>query len=114
MARLLLNREGLDLAAHELFGDIVMIGRAPSNHIVIDDSTASAQHAFLLRVGDSYWLKDLNSTNGTQINDLFVTDAKLKDGDTIRFGLAIALFTGSCRKRWSSRGIRRLWTSISV
>ena len=47
------------------------------------------------RAGDSYSLKDLNSTNGTQINGDFVTDAELKDGDTIRFGSVIAVFAGA-------------------
>src|SRR4029450_10152265 len=86
MARLILNCEGVGLVMRELARDIVMIGRALLNHIVIDHTTVSAQHAVLLRIGDSYSLKDLNSTNGTQINGDFVTDAELKDGDTIRFG----------------------------
>jgi pSer/pThr/pTyr-binding forkhead associated (FHA) protein len=114
MARLVLNGEGVDLGTHELGGDIVWIGRAPLNHIVIDHSTVSGQHALLLRAGDSYWLKDLDSTNGTQINGVLVTDAELKDGDTIRFGSVIAVFAGRCRKRWSNCWIRRFWTSISV
>jgi pSer/pThr/pTyr-binding forkhead associated (FHA) protein len=114
MARLVLNCEGVDLGTHELVDDIVVIGRAPSNHIVIDHSTVSAQHALLLRVSNSYWLKDLDSTNGTQINGVLVTDAELKDSDTIRFGSVIAVFAGRCRKRWSNCWIRRFWTSISV
>jgi pSer/pThr/pTyr-binding forkhead associated (FHA) protein len=108
---LVLNCEGVDLVTHELVDNIVVIGRSPSNHIVIDHPTVSAQHAVLLRVRDSYWLKDLNSTNGTQINGVLVTDADLKDGDTIRFGSVIAVFEGRCRKRC---GIRKFWTSISV
>jgi pSer/pThr/pTyr-binding forkhead associated (FHA) protein len=111
MARLVLNREGVDLVTHELIRDIIMIGRAPLNQIVIDDPTVSAQHAVLLRTGDSYSLKDLNSTNGTQINGDFVADAELKDGDTIRFGSVIAVFVRGDRKPWSSRGIR--WIRIS-
>ena len=111
MARLVLNCEGVDLVTHELVDNIVVIGRSPSNHIVIDHPTVSAQHAVLLRVRDSYWLKDLNSTNGTQINGVLVTDADLKDGDTIRFGSVIAVFEGRCRKRC---GIRKFWTSILV
>jgi pSer/pThr/pTyr-binding forkhead associated (FHA) protein len=99
---------------HVLVRNFFMIGRAPSNQIVIDHPTISAQHAVLLRVGDSFWLKDLNSTNGTQINGVFVTDAKLKDGDTIRFGYALGFFAGRCRKRRLSRGIRKFRTSISV
>ena len=58
MPRLILNREGVDLVMHEVVRDIVMIGRAPSNHIVIYHPTVSAQHAVLLRVGVSYWLMD--------------------------------------------------------
>ena len=111
MARLILNCEGVGLIMRELGRDIVMIGRAPSNQIVIDHPTVSAQHAALLRTGDSYSLKDLNSTNGTQINGNFVTDAELKDGDTIRFGSVIAVFAGGYRKPWSKRGIRKFWKS---
>jgi pSer/pThr/pTyr-binding forkhead associated (FHA) protein len=114
MARLVLNCEGVGLVTHELVRDIVTIGRAPLNQIVIDHPTVSGQHAVLLRVGDSYSLKDLNSTNGTQINGVFVTDAELKDGDTIRFGSVTAVFTGGYRKPWSSRGIRKFWTNIST
>ena len=66
MARLVVNREEADLVTHELTRDIVTIGSAPLNHIVIDDPAVSAQHAILARVADSYRLKDLHSTNGTQ------------------------------------------------
>jgi pSer/pThr/pTyr-binding forkhead associated (FHA) protein len=82
MARVILNCEGVGLVMRHLGRDIVMIGRAPLNQIVIDHPTVSAQHAVLLRTGASYSLKDLNSANGTQINGDFVTDAELKDGDT--------------------------------
>ena len=52
MARLILNCEGVGLVMRQLGRDIVMIGRAPSNQIVIDHPTVSAQHAVLLRVHD--------------------------------------------------------------
>ena len=110
-ARLFLNCEGVDLQPHELFGDIIMIGRAPANHIVIDHLTVSAHHAVLLRIGDCYWLKDLNSTNGTQINGVFVAEAELEDGDTIRFGSVIAFFAGDCCKRARTR-IKKFFTNF--
>ena len=97
----------------ELTRDIVMIGRAPSNQIVIDHPTVSAQHAVLLRVHDSYSLKDLDSRNGTQINGDFVTNAELEDGDIIRFGSVVGVFAGAYRKPCSSHGIRKFWMSIS-
>ena len=68
MARLVLTCDGVDLITYELVGDVITIGSAPLNHVVIDNPAVSAQHAILARVVDSYRLKDLNSTNGTQVN----------------------------------------------
>ena len=102
---------GTHALTHELVGNIVMIGRAPLNDIVIDNPVVSARHAMLLKFGDSYWLRDLNSTNGTHINGLLFTDGVLKDGDTIRFASIIAIFSERCRKRWSTCAIRTFWTS---
>jgi pSer/pThr/pTyr-binding forkhead associated (FHA) protein len=108
MARLVLNCEGVGLVTHELVRDIVIIGRAQSNHIVIDHSTVSAHHAAFLKVRDAYWLIDLHSTNGTRINGNFVTNAKVKDGDTMQFGSVAAVFSGH-GKRPSTRLIRKLF-----
>src|SRR5882757_1229082 len=95
MARLILNCEGVGLVTHELTRDIVTIGSAALNHIVIEDPAVSAQHAILARVADSYRLKDLHSTNGTQVNGISITDAELKDGDEIQFGSVVAVFCGT-------------------
>jgi hypothetical protein len=94
MARLVLTCDGVDLVTHELVGDVITIGSAPLNHIVIDNPAVSAQHAILARVADSYRLKDLHSTNGTQVNGVSITDAELKDGDEIQFGSVVAVFRG--------------------
>jgi pSer/pThr/pTyr-binding forkhead associated (FHA) protein len=103
--------QGGTYQVHELVRDVTMVGRAPSNHIVIDNPVVSAQHAVVLKVGDFYRLKDLNSTNGTQINGVFVADADLKDNDEIRFGSVKAVFAASCRKAWPKRFRAMLHTS---
>src|SRR5437773_10125462 len=95
MTRLILTCDGVDLVTHELVGDVITIGSAPLNHIVIDNPAVSAQHAILARVADSYRLKDLHSTNGTQVNGVSITDAELKDGDKIQFGSVVAVFCGT-------------------
>ena len=95
MARLVVNREEADLVTHELTRDIITIGSARLNHIVIDDPAVSAQHAILARFAGSYRLKDLHSTNGTQVNGVSITDAELKDGDKIEFGAVVAVFCGT-------------------
>jgi pSer/pThr/pTyr-binding forkhead associated (FHA) protein len=114
MIRLFLNPEGGDLLMHELRGDFVFVGRAPSNHIVVDHPGVSAQHALLLRVRGSYWVKDLNSTNGIQLNGVKVGDTEVKDGDKIRLGAVIAVFSGPYCKGKSKRGLKRFWTSVAV
>lgn len=92
MVRLVLDCDGVDVITHELIGDVVSIGRAPSNDVVIDDSTVSAQHALLTKSASGYRLKDLESTNGTQINGVSISDAELKDGAEIRFGYVTGVF----------------------
>ena len=113
MASLIVQNETHPVT-YELVGDVVMIGRAPLNDIVIDNPVVSAQHAMLLKVGDAYWLKDLNSTNGTHINGRLFTYGELKDGDTIRFASVMAIFSERCRKRWSTCAIRTFWTSSTT
>jgi pSer/pThr/pTyr-binding forkhead associated (FHA) protein len=92
MARLILDCDGVDIITHELIGDVVSIGRAPSNDVIIDDPTVSAQHASLMKLASGYRLKDLGSKNGTQINGVSITDAELKDGFEIRFGYVTGVF----------------------
>jgi pSer/pThr/pTyr-binding forkhead associated (FHA) protein len=77
---------------HELIGDVITIGRVPSNDVVIDDPTVSAQHASLTKLPSGYRLKDLGSSNGTQINGFSITEAGLKDGAEIRFGYVTGVF----------------------
>lgn len=93
MARLVLNRGGVDLVTYKL-GNVTTIGRAPLNHIVIDNPAVSAQHAIIARSDECYRLKDLHSTNGTKVNDASITDVALQDGDKIQFGSIVAVFAG--------------------
>jgi pSer/pThr/pTyr-binding forkhead associated (FHA) protein len=102
----LIIKSGTHAITHELVADIVTIGRAPLNDIVFDNPVVSARHAILLKFGDSYWLKDLNSTNGTHINGSLFIEGELKDGDAIRFGSVTAVFAERCPKRWLTCAIR--------
>jgi pSer/pThr/pTyr-binding forkhead associated (FHA) protein len=97
MARLVLICDVDNLIAHKL-SNINTIGRAPLNHIVIDNPAVSAQHAIIAKLADSYRLQDLHSTNGTHVNGIPITDVELKDGDKIQFGSVVAVFTGGCRE----------------
>jgi pSer/pThr/pTyr-binding forkhead associated (FHA) protein len=64
----------------------VVIGRSRECDIRVGDANVSRRHAEVREDGDSYWLVDLGSTNGTQLNGRRVDRAKLSDGDTITLG----------------------------
>jgi hypothetical protein len=78
--------------AHELAEDLITVGRGPDNMIVINDPSVSTHHAQLQRAGETYRLKDLNSANGTRVNDLPAAETSLRFGDRIRFGAAEARY----------------------
>jgi predicted component of type VI protein secretion system len=71
---------------HELTDNVVTIGRAPDNTIVLSDPSVSGYHARLEHRGDTYRLKDLDSTNGTRVNGIPTTETLLRFDDRIRFG----------------------------
>lgn len=43
----------------------ILIGRAPSCTLVLDDDYSSSRHARIFPQGDQWWVEDLGSTNGT-------------------------------------------------
>jgi hypothetical protein len=64
----------------------VVIGRSRDCDIQLSDANASRRHAELRQEGASYWIVDLGSTNGMEVNGRRVKRAKLRDGDTITIG----------------------------
>src|SRR5438874_11560679 len=83
--------------AHELAEELITIGRAPDNAIVIGDPSVSNRHALLELSGETYRLKDLESTNGTKVNGVPITDTVLRFEDRIRFGAIEARFEPDAR-----------------
>lgn len=65
-----------------------VIGRSMENcEIALNDSFLSSQHARLEMRGDDWVLEDLNSTNGTFVNEMEVRNATVvADGDIVRVG----------------------------
>ncbi len=65
----------------------VLIGRDSGCHCCLADSTVSAYHARLTYHHSQWWAEDLNSKNGTLLNDEpLKTPTVLVDGDTLRCG----------------------------
>ena len=66
---------------------VTAMGRNTDNHIVIDDPFASTHHAIIVWRDQRWWVEDLESHNGTQLNDTLLTEPHvLTSGDVIRIG----------------------------
>jgi DNA-binding NtrC family response regulator len=65
---------------------VTRVGKREANDLVIEEKTVSRNHFEIVQTEDSYLLKDLESTNGTYINDIRVKEAYLTPGDIIRVG----------------------------
>ena len=77
---------------HEIDTRRVVLGRSKDCDIQLADPNVSRRHAELRQEGAAYWLIDLDSTNGTQINGRRTARAKLDSGDTITIGSTELLF----------------------
>lgn len=70
-----------------------IVGRDNDAGLVVSRNSVSRQHARLYVDDDGrWWVEDLNSTNGTFINEARIRSHALTDSDQIRFGDAIYKF----------------------
>ncbi len=70
----------------EIDRDRVVIGRSHDNLICIDSPSISGSHCEIIRDGRKFTLRDLNSTNGTRLNDIKVQEYRLSPKDVITTG----------------------------
>lgn len=71
------------------------IGRDEANDIVVDNLAVSSLHARIDKTGDTYVITDLQSTNGTFVNDKQITSHKLQHKDKIIIGKHLLFFAMS-------------------
>jgi hypothetical protein len=71
---------------HSITGDSVMVGRDRTCSIVLTHPAVSRRHARITTAGKEPVLEDLQSANGTYVNNNRVERAVLKPGDIVRFG----------------------------
>jgi diguanylate cyclase (GGDEF)-like protein len=68
------------------------LGRSGTCDICIPDDTVSRRHALLEPQEGTHYVVDLNSTNGTYVNDRRATRQRLRDGDYVHVGNCIYRF----------------------
>lgn len=68
----------------------IIVGRAPTSTLVLDDDYASAQHARIYLQDNQWYVEDLGSTNGTVVGGVRITTPTPLTAKTpVRFGQTI-------------------------
>lgn len=70
----------------------ILIGRDPLSPIRIQSKKVSRQHAVLSYREHRFYIKDLESTNGTLVNHKKTTESIIKNGDLLQFGDVVCRF----------------------
>jgi hypothetical protein len=69
-----------------------VLGRSRDCDVVLDDRSVSRRHAELVRHGDGFLLRDLDSTNGSAVNGKRIREAAVQPGDDITVGTVALTF----------------------
>src|SRR5262249_15481069 len=71
---------------HVLSGDVIRVGKADDNDLVLPEETVSRVHLEILRDAKGYLLRDLHSTNGTFLDGAEIREAYIRAGGVITAG----------------------------
>jgi Nif-specific regulatory protein len=102
----------------ELDGSDFTIGRDASNCLSLDDRSLSRQHCVIRESKDSFTICDLNSHNGTFVNDTQIVEHPLKHGDYFKTGHSLFQFLGEASGETES--LNRVefedadWSTLSI
>lgn len=87
MAKVLLKFKEAVVKEIPLDQDVITIGRKEGNSIIIDNQAVSGRHAQIAKEGDSIFVEDANSLNGTYVNGQKISKCELFNGDVILIGV---------------------------
>ena len=80
-------------ASHPITSRRVVVGRSRECDVQVDDTNVSRRHCELVQEDATYWVVDLGSTNGTELNGrVGRSGRKLSDGDRITIGATDLVF----------------------
>lgn len=72
----------------------MLLGRKRTCDVVVDDVKSSREHTRIFREGGAYYVQDLNSSNGTYLNEVRIDKSPLVFGDKVRIGETVLAFVG--------------------
>jgi len=92
MAKLIISLSSSESLDFALESEVTRLGRQAANEIVIDNTWISSFHAEFRSGNGSWLLRDLQSSNGTSVNGVRITEQLLRNGDRLAFGQLEAVF----------------------
>ena len=93
---------------YEISGDKMVIGREDNCEIQVPDQGISRKHSEIFRIGEMFFIRDLESRNHTYVNEKEIDEELLRIGDRIQIGNTTLVFEDyRSQMRDSSRIISR-------
>ncbi len=92
----------------------ISIGRSAQNGICVADKKASRKHCIVLKRGDRVYLKDLDSTNGTRLNEDYIDgEIEFKINDYLKIGQAsFKLIDDELTQNFQRTSSKRIETTV--
>jgi len=86
--RFIIKRKDKDDAVDDVLleSEGLTIGRLVSNDLVLNNRMVSRTHAGIKEIGKEFWLFNLSTSNGTNLNGELVEQTPLADGDVVQIG----------------------------
>ena len=92
LATLIMLNGNLANSEIEIKRTSIQLGRSGDNDVIIDDHLVSRHHAHITFEEGNYYLADLDTPNGTYINQQRIRNQKLHSGDVIQIGTHLYRF----------------------
>jgi len=99
MARIILMFNKQVVKEYPLLKESITVGRNEDNTISIDNLAISGYHARIDPAGSDFILTDLQSTNGSFVNDKKIVTHKLAHGDNVIIGKHVLLFVATGKEK---------------
>jgi pSer/pThr/pTyr-binding forkhead associated (FHA) protein len=81
-----LSLKGRPIRAYVFDQDCILVGRNPQADVYLDNPGISRDHLKIERAPGGFFAEDLNSANGTFVNDVRIKKQYLQNEDVVRIG----------------------------
>lgn len=82
----------------EITNEYTHLGRVTNNEITLTYPEISSRHCMFITSGSDVIVRDLNSSNGTFVNGVHITEVILQLGDLIQIGPVVLKFESSVKR----------------